>query len=171
MKLCYAAAASSAPKLSKRVSCYVNDSSILKTGPSLAITDRSAGGHKMLPTSTLAGMSFFGQPAPSRKGARDSSKSVVRLSGPTFSSWIAAIRRHLLIVTKVLGGWGRLSDDGSRQHNSDKSEDLGRRTTPPPWRHTVARLSRHSAGLLKSLRRVRKADTNQTSVGVCREQT
>src|ERR1700732_1372364 len=47
---------------------------------------------------------------------------------------------------------------------------LGRRTTPPPWRRTVARPSRHSAGLLRSFRRARKADTNQTSVGVCREQ-
>src|SRR4029077_13441166 len=37
-------------------------------------------------------------------------------------------------------------------------------------RRTVARPSRHSAGLLRSLRRARKADTNQTSVGVCREQ-
>jgi hypothetical protein len=28
------------------------------------------------------------------------------------------------------GGWGRLSDDGARQHNSGKGEDpLGRRTT------------------------------------------
>ena len=46
------------------------------------------------------------------------------------------------------GGWGRLSDDGSRQHNSGKSEDpWGRRTTPPPRRRTIERSTRHSAGL------------------------
>jgi hypothetical protein len=68
------------------------------------------------------------------------------------------------------GGWGRLSDDGSRQHNSDRSEDPGRRTTPPPRRRTIQCSARHSARLLRSLRRARKADTNQTSVGVCRKQ-
>ena len=45
-------------------------------------------------------------------------------------------------------GWGRLSDDGSRQHNSDKSEDpWGGGTTQPPWRCTIERSTRHSAGL------------------------
>src|SRR3974390_3417593 len=45
-------------------------------------------------------------------------------------------------------GWGRLSDDGSRQHNSDKSEDpWGGGTTQPPWRCTIERSARHSAGL------------------------
>jgi hypothetical protein len=39
------------------------------------------------------------------------------------------------------GGWRRLSDDGSRRHNSDKNEDpWGGGLPPPPWRHTVARL-------------------------------
>ena len=69
------------------------------------------------------------------------------------------------------GGWGRLSDDGSRQHNSDRSED--------PWGGGLPHLhggarSRASPDavrdLLRSLRRARNADTNQTSVGVCREQ-
>ena len=46
------------------------------------------------------------------------------------------------------GGWGRLSDDGSRQHNSSKSEDpWGGGTTQPPWRCTIERSPRHSAGL------------------------
>src|SRR6516225_4009348 len=46
------------------------------------------------------------------------------------------------------GGWGRLSDDGSRQHNSDKSEDpWGGGTTQPPWQCTIERSTRHSAGL------------------------
>jgi hypothetical protein len=37
-------------------------------------------------------------------------------------------------------------------------------------RRTFTRLSRHSAGLRRSLRRARKTDTNHTPVGVCREQ-
>jgi len=48
------------------------------------------------------------------------------------------------------GGWGRLSDDGARQHNLHPSEDpLGRRTTLPPWRRTIERSARHSAGISK----------------------
>ena len=66
---------------------------------------------------------------------------------------------------------GSISDDGSRQHNSSKSED--------PWGGGLPHLqggalfvrsARHSAGLPRSLRRARKADTNQTTAGVCREQ-
>ena len=67
------------------------------------------------------------------------------------------------------GGWGRLSDDGSRQHNSSKSEDPWGGGLPPR-RRTIQCSARHRAGLLRSLRRARKADTHQTSVGVCREQ-
>ena len=69
------------------------------------------------------------------------------------------------------GGWGRLSDDGSRQHNSDQSEDPWGGGLPHLHGGTGSqRLSRHSAGLVRSLRRVRKADTNQTTVGACWEQ-
>jgi hypothetical protein len=47
-----------------------------------------------------------------------------------------------------VGRMGSISDDGSRQHNSDKSEDpWGGGTTQPPWRCTIARSPRHSAGL------------------------
>ena len=35
------------------------------------------------------------------------------------------------------GGWGRLSDDGSGQHNSDRSEDPWGRGNPTPWRCTI----------------------------------
>jgi hypothetical protein len=68
------------------------------------------------------------------------------------------------------GGWGRLSDDGSRQHNSGKSEDPWGGGVEPPRRRTIERSARHSAGVPMSPRRARKADANQTSAGVCREQ-
>ena len=46
------------------------------------------------------------------------------------------------------GGWGRLSDDGPRQHNSDQERGpLGRRTTPPPWRRTIERLVPTQCGI------------------------
>jgi len=45
------------------------------------------------------------------------------------------------------GGWGRLSDDGPRQHNSGKSEDpWGRSGDSTSWRCTIESASRHSAG-------------------------
>src|SRR6516165_11395644 len=69
------------------------------------------------------------------------------------------------------GGWGRLSDDSSRQHNSDRSED--------PWGGGLphlqggARSSAHPDTVRDSLsspRSARKADTNQTHAGARREQ-
>src|SRR5258707_14941186 len=45
------------------------------------------------------------------------------------------------------GGWGRLSDDGSRQHNSGKSEDPWGSGNPTSWRCTIKSATRHSAGL------------------------
>ena len=45
------------------------------------------------------------------------------------------------------GGWGRLSDDGPRQHNSGKSEDpWGRSGDSTLWRCMIESASRHSAG-------------------------
>jgi hypothetical protein len=44
------------------------------------------------------------------------------------------------------GGWGRLSDDGSRQHNSGKSEDPRGSGDSTSWRRTIESASRHSAG-------------------------
>jgi hypothetical protein len=45
------------------------------------------------------------------------------------------------------GGWGRLSDDGSRQHNSSKSEDPWGSGNPTSWWCTIELTTRHSAGL------------------------
>ena len=45
------------------------------------------------------------------------------------------------------GGWGRLSDDGSRQHNSGKSEDPWGSGNPTSWRCTIKSATRHCAGL------------------------
>ena len=45
-----------------------------------------------------------------------------------------------------VGGWGRLSDDGSRQHNSGKSEDPRGSGDSTSWRRTIESASRHSAG-------------------------
>ena len=44
------------------------------------------------------------------------------------------------------GGWGRLSDDGSRQHNSGKSEDPWGSGDPTSWRCTIVSAARHSTG-------------------------
>jgi len=44
------------------------------------------------------------------------------------------------------GGWGRLSDDGSRQHNSGKSEDPWGSGNPTSWRCTIESTTRHCAG-------------------------
>jgi hypothetical protein len=45
------------------------------------------------------------------------------------------------------GGWGRLSDDGPRQHNSGRSEDpWGRSGDSALRRCTIESASRHSAG-------------------------
>jgi len=44
------------------------------------------------------------------------------------------------------GGWGQLSDDGSRQHNSSKSEDPRGSGNPTSWRCTIASTTRHCAG-------------------------
>jgi hypothetical protein len=45
------------------------------------------------------------------------------------------------------GGWGRLSDDGPRQHNSGRSEDpWGRSGDSTSWRCTIESASRHNAG-------------------------
>jgi hypothetical protein len=45
------------------------------------------------------------------------------------------------------GGWGRLSDDGPRQHNSGKSEDpWGRSGDAALRRCTIESASRHSTG-------------------------
>jgi hypothetical protein len=44
------------------------------------------------------------------------------------------------------GAWGRLSDDGARQHNSGKSEDPWGSGDPTSWRCTIGSASRHSAG-------------------------
>ena len=45
------------------------------------------------------------------------------------------------------GGWGRLSDDGSRQHNSSKSEDPWGSGNPNSRRRTIKSETRHCAGL------------------------
>ena len=44
------------------------------------------------------------------------------------------------------GGWGRLSDDGSRQHNSGRSEDPWGSGNPTLWRCTIESASRLWAG-------------------------
>src|SRR3984885_15290483 len=44
------------------------------------------------------------------------------------------------------GGWGRLSDDGSRQHNSGKSEDPWGCGDPTSWRYTIESAPRLSTG-------------------------
>jgi hypothetical protein len=44
------------------------------------------------------------------------------------------------------GGWGQLSDDGPRQHNSGKSEDPWGRSGDSTWRCTIESAARHSAG-------------------------
>jgi hypothetical protein len=44
------------------------------------------------------------------------------------------------------GGWGRLSDDGSRQHNSSKSEDPWGSGNPTSWRCAIESTTRHCAG-------------------------
>src|SRR5258707_13511897 len=44
------------------------------------------------------------------------------------------------------GGWGRLSDDGSRQHNSGKSEDPWGCGDPTSWRCTIESAPRLSTG-------------------------
>ena len=44
------------------------------------------------------------------------------------------------------GGWGRLSDDGSRQHNSGKSEDPWGSGNPTSWWCTIELTTRHCAG-------------------------
>src|SRR5262249_4784203 len=68
-------------------------------------------------------------------------------------------------------GWGRLSDDGPRQHNSNPSED--------PWGGGVITLqggAQSSArpdtvrGQPLSLRGARRADANWMTDSVCREQ-
>src|SRR6266568_4463618 len=43
-------------------------------------------------------------------------------------------------------GWGRLSNDGSRQHNSGKSEDPWGCGDPTSWRCTIESASRLSTG-------------------------
>src|SRR6476469_9351109 len=44
------------------------------------------------------------------------------------------------------GGWGRLSDDGSRQHNSGRSEDPWGCGEPTSWRCTIESAPRLSTG-------------------------
>jgi hypothetical protein len=70
------------------------------------------------------------------------------------------------------GGWGRLSDDGPRQHNSDPSEDPwgggrptlhgGARSSPRPDTVRDYRSRQRSA---------RTADANRTRASACWEQT
>ena len=43
------------------------------------------------------------------------------------------------------GGWGQLSDDGPRQHNSGRSEDPWGSGDSTSWRCTIESASRHSA--------------------------
>src|ERR1700730_5983288 len=43
-------------------------------------------------------------------------------------------------------GWGRLSNDGSRQHNSGKSEDPWSCGDPTSWRCTIESAPRLSTG-------------------------
>ena len=45
------------------------------------------------------------------------------------------------------GGWGQLSDDGPRQHNSGRSEDPWGSGDPTSWRCTIESATRHCAGL------------------------
>ena len=45
------------------------------------------------------------------------------------------------------GGWGQLSDDGPRQHNSGRSEDPWGSGDSTSWRCTIESATRHCAGL------------------------
>ena len=45
------------------------------------------------------------------------------------------------------GGWGQLSDDGPRQHNSGRSEDPWGSGDSTSWRCTIKSATRHCAGL------------------------
>jgi hypothetical protein len=45
------------------------------------------------------------------------------------------------------GGWGQLSDDGPRQHNSGRSEGPWGSGDPTSWRCTIESATRHCAGL------------------------
>jgi hypothetical protein len=58
------------------------------------------------------------------------------------------------------GGWGRLSDDGSRQHNSGKSEDPWGSGNPTSWWCTIELTTRHCAGQTVGPRCARRMDAN-----------
>src|SRR5208282_2404691 len=66
------------------------------------------------------------------------------------------------------GGWGRLSVDGSGQHNPNRSEGPWGRWGNPPHGGAVHRVDRSDFGRIDA--EARKAKTNWTSVRACREQ-
>jgi len=77
-------------------------------------------------------------------------------------------RAAKLRCAREWGGWGRLSDDGSGQHNPNRSEDPWGRWRIPPHGGAVYRVDRSDFERINV--EARRAKTNRTSVSVCREQ-
>jgi hypothetical protein len=67
------------------------------------------------------------------------------------------------------GGWGRLSDDGARQHKLHPSEDPWGGGLPPSVAAHDRTVGPTQRGNIEPSRSARKADTNRLSASVCRE--